>query len=125
VKNAVYALPVAAPAQEDFEWALKEITEAGGEGMILEARLIDGLLDAELRAMFNTAREVDYRALAKELRAAWLHRECRTRSGSNAAPGCSTICTRISADGGPDGSASSHWTRAGMRWTCDRVHIPQ
>jgi hypothetical protein len=70
VKHAVYALPAAAPAQEDFEWVLKEITEAGGEGMILEARLIDGLSDAEVRAMFNAAREADYRALAKELRAA-------------------------------------------------------
>ena len=35
VKNAVHALPAGAPAQEDFEWVLKEITEAGGEGMIL------------------------------------------------------------------------------------------
>jgi hypothetical protein len=70
VKNAVYALPAGAQAQEDFEWVLKEITEAGGEGMILEARLIDGLSDAEVRAMFNVAREADYRALAKELRAA-------------------------------------------------------
>jgi hypothetical protein len=70
VKNAVYALPVGAQAQEDFEWVLKEITEVGGEGMILEARLIDGMSDAEVRAMFNAAREADYRALAKELRAA-------------------------------------------------------
>lgn len=69
VKNAVYALPASASAQEDFEWLLKEITEAGGEGMIVEARLIDGLSDAEVRGLFNTAREVDYRALAKELRA--------------------------------------------------------
>jgi hypothetical protein len=70
VKNAVYALPAGTQAQEDFEWILKETTEAGGEGMILEARLIDGMSDAEVRAMFNAAREADYRALAKELRAA-------------------------------------------------------
>jgi hypothetical protein len=70
VKNAVYALPAGAQAQEDFEWVLKEITEAGGEAMILEARLIDGMSDAEVRAMFNASREADYRALAKELRAA-------------------------------------------------------
>jgi hypothetical protein len=70
VKNAVYALPAAAAAQEDFEWVLKEINDVGGEGMILAARLIDGMSDAEVRAMFNAAREADYRALAKELRAA-------------------------------------------------------
>jgi len=70
VKNAVYALPAGPQAQEDFEWALKEITAAGGEGMIFEARLIDGLSDDAVRALFNTAREAEYRALAKEIRAA-------------------------------------------------------
>jgi hypothetical protein len=30
VKNAVYALPARAQAQEDFGWALKEITATGG-----------------------------------------------------------------------------------------------
>jgi hypothetical protein len=68
VKNAVYALPAGMRAQEDFEWVLKEIIGAGGEGMILEARLIDGLSDGEVRALFNAAREADYRALANELR---------------------------------------------------------
>jgi hypothetical protein len=69
VKNAVYALPASAQAQEDFDWALKEITAAGGEGMIVEARLIDGLSDEAVRGLFNSAREADYRTLAKELRA--------------------------------------------------------
>ena len=69
VKNAVYALPAGSQAQEDFEWALKEITGAGGEGMIVEARLIDGLSDDAVRGLFNSAREADYRALAKEIRA--------------------------------------------------------
>src|SRR5690348_13398110 len=69
VKNAVYALPAGSQAQEDFEWALKEITGAGGEGMIVEARLIDGLSDEAVRGLFNSAREADYRALAKEIRA--------------------------------------------------------
>ncbi|HET7881782.1 MAG TPA: chromate resistance protein ChrB domain-containing protein [Acetobacteraceae bacterium] len=69
VKNAVYALPAGPQAQEDFEWVLKEIGEGGGEGLIVEARLIDGLTDDAARALFNTAREADYRALAKEIRA--------------------------------------------------------
>src|SRR5438067_2340591 len=70
VKNAVYVLPAGAEAQEDFEWVLKEIGAAGGEGMILEARLIDGLTDGEIRAQFNAAREADYASLEKEIRAA-------------------------------------------------------
>ena len=49
VKNAVYALPASPQAQEDFEWVLKEIADAGGEGMIVEARLIDGLSDEAVR----------------------------------------------------------------------------
>jgi hypothetical protein len=65
VKNAVYALPTGAQAQEDFEWSLKEIIAAGGEGMILEARLIDGLSDDAVRGLFNAASEVEYRTLAK------------------------------------------------------------
>jgi hypothetical protein len=69
VKNSVYALPAGSQSQEDFEWVLKEIGEAGGEGMIVEARLIDGLSDDAVRTMFNNAREADYRALAKEIRA--------------------------------------------------------
>jgi len=69
VKNAVYALPSGPQAQEDFEWALKEIAAADGEGLIVEARLIDGLSDDAVRGLFNSAREADYRALAKEIRA--------------------------------------------------------
>ena len=68
VKNSVYALPAGPQSQEDFEWVLKEIGEAGGEGMIVEARLIDGLSDDAVRTMFNNAREADYRALAREIR---------------------------------------------------------
>jgi hypothetical protein len=68
VKNAVYALPANEQTQEDFEWLLKEIAEGGGEAMVCEARLIDGLSDQEVRALFNTARDDDYEALAKEAR---------------------------------------------------------
>ena len=68
VKNAVYALPAGEQAQEDFEWLLKEVVEGGGEGFICEARLIDGLSDEEVRAMFNKARDADYDALTKEVR---------------------------------------------------------
>src|SRR5262249_4008317 len=68
VKNAVYALPANAETQEDFEWLLREITEGGGEAMICEARLIDGLTDQEVRSLFDAARDADYEALAKEAR---------------------------------------------------------
>ncbi|HEX9448099.1 MAG TPA: Chromate resistance protein ChrB, partial [Dongiaceae bacterium] len=60
VKNTVYALPADAETQEDFEWLLKEIIEGGGEAMVCEARLVDGLSDAEVRALFDAARDADY-----------------------------------------------------------------
>ncbi|HEY9346436.1 MAG TPA: chromate resistance protein ChrB domain-containing protein [Inquilinus sp.] len=68
VKNTVYALPSNAETQEDFEWLLKEIVEGGGEAVVCEARLVDGLSDAQVRALFDTARDEDYGALATEAR---------------------------------------------------------
>jgi hypothetical protein len=69
VKNAVYALPAGEQAQEDFEWLLKEISDGGGEGMICEARLLDGLSDDDVRALFNQARSQDYADVSKDARA--------------------------------------------------------
>jgi len=47
VKNSVYALPASAEAQEDFEWLLREIQEGGGEALVCEARIVDGMTDQE------------------------------------------------------------------------------
>jgi hypothetical protein len=66
VKNAVYVLPAGEQAQEDFEWLLKEISDGGGEGMICEARMIDGLTDDDVRNLFNAARAHDYADFARE-----------------------------------------------------------
>src|ERR1700752_3596585 len=69
VKNSVYVLPANDEAREDFQWLLREIVDGGGEACICEARMIDGLTDAEVRALFDTVRDADYRELADELRA--------------------------------------------------------
>src|SRR5438445_11120526 len=45
VKNAVHVLPMNEETQEDFEWLLREIREGGGEAVVCEARLMDGLSD--------------------------------------------------------------------------------
>ncbi|MBB6487022.1 chromate resistance protein ChrB domain-containing protein [Rhizobium lusitanum] len=68
VKSTVYALPANAETQEDFEWLLKEIVEGGGEAMVCEARLIDGLTDAQAHALFDAARDEDYGTIATEAR---------------------------------------------------------
>jgi hypothetical protein len=69
VKNAVHALPMNEETQEDFEWLLREIVEGGGEAVVCEARLIDGLSDQEVRALFDHARDADYEEVAKDVRA--------------------------------------------------------
>jgi len=69
VKNSVYALPEGEQTLEDFQWLLREIEQGGGEGMICEANLVDGLNDQEVRSLFDAARDADYAELAKELRA--------------------------------------------------------
>ena len=69
IKNAVHALPMNEETQEDFEWLLREIREGGGEAFVCEARLIDGLSDEEVRALFDRARDADYAELAKQAQA--------------------------------------------------------
>jgi hypothetical protein len=68
VKNSVYVLPAGDQTREDFQWLLKEITAGGGEGMICEARLLDGLSDDEVRGLFSAARDTDYDVIAKSAR---------------------------------------------------------
>ncbi len=68
IKNSVYALPANEGTQEDYQWLLREIQEGGGEGMICEARLVDGLSDAQVRQLFDQARDADYEAVLIEAR---------------------------------------------------------
>jgi hypothetical protein len=83
VKNAVHALPMNEETQEDFEWLLREIREGGGEAFVCEARLIDGLSDEEVRALFDRARDGDYAELAKEARV--VAKALRRKARGNAA----------------------------------------
>lgn len=68
VKNSVYVLPSNDQTEEDFEWIRREIVDGGGEAMVCEARMIEGLDDQEIRQMFRAERDVDYDAAANEAR---------------------------------------------------------
>jgi hypothetical protein len=70
VKKTVHALPCTEESREDFLWTAKEIEAAGGEAFICEARLLEGVTDAQLRSAFRAARDADYGAVAKEAAAA-------------------------------------------------------
>ncbi len=66
LKNAVYVLPDRSSSVDQFRALLRELERAGGSGHICEAKFADG--DAGIRALFEKARDADYRALEKELR---------------------------------------------------------
>ena len=69
VKSSVYVTPRTDESQEDLEWILREIVKGGGDATICEARFIEGLEDDQIEALFNAARESDYRQIADEARA--------------------------------------------------------
>jgi hypothetical protein len=69
LKNSVYVLPSRDETREDFQWLLRTIVAGGGEGTLVEARIVDGFADQELEALFQAARDADYQAIAEEARA--------------------------------------------------------
>lgn len=69
VKNAVYAMPASEKSAADVAEVVREIAAGGGEALVCRARLIDGLTDTDMRALFDAARDADYEELAQEARA--------------------------------------------------------
>jgi hypothetical protein len=69
IKASVYALPHDAPGSlEDLQWVSREIVSAGGEATVCEARLVEGLTDEAVEALFRAARDADYAQVAEEAR---------------------------------------------------------
>jgi hypothetical protein len=68
IKNSVYALPSSDQALEDLNWVLREIVEGGGDASLVEARLVEGLNDEQVKEMFRAARDADYQAIANDAR---------------------------------------------------------
>jgi len=93
VKNAVHALPMGEGTQEDFEWLLREITQGGGEAILCETRLIDGLSDEQVRKLFDEARDADYAEIAKETRG--LSKSLRPKLGADAIKELRTQAARL------------------------------
>ncbi|MHB1862096.1 MAG: chromate resistance protein ChrB domain-containing protein [Gemmatimonadaceae bacterium] len=69
IKNSVYVLPHRPDTREDFEWVAREIRESGGEAVIADAALIEGLSDAGVRELFAAARDEEYASILADGRA--------------------------------------------------------
>lgn len=68
VKNSVYVLPKNEQTQEDFQWVLREVVQAGGDASLCEARFVEGISDDGVEELFRSAREADYQSISKEAR---------------------------------------------------------
>jgi hypothetical protein len=68
IKDSVYVLPANEQAHEDLNWVLREIALGGGDGSLVEARLVEGLSDEQVKDLFRAARDADYAALGDEAR---------------------------------------------------------
>lgn len=66
VKNAVHALPLNETARQIFSALTKEVVQGGGEAFVCEAKLLHGLADIDVRALFDAARDADYDDLLRE-----------------------------------------------------------
>jgi hypothetical protein len=68
IKNSVYALPNTEQGHEDFQWTVREILAGGGEAMVCNAELVDGLSDEQVVKMFRSARGADYKEVLQEVK---------------------------------------------------------
>lgn len=65
LKNAVHVLPQGEQNEAAFRDLLAEILSSGGEAVLIDARMIDGQSDSELRSLFDAARDADYDELVQ------------------------------------------------------------
>ncbi|MFN3077671.1 MAG: chromate resistance protein ChrB domain-containing protein [Alphaproteobacteria bacterium] len=68
VKNSVYVLPRTDRTVEDLQWVRREIEDGGGEAAVCEARFVGGIDDHQIRALFDDARDAEYREIASDAR---------------------------------------------------------
>lgn len=66
IKPAVYVMPATPSAKEDFGWIAKEITDSGGEAVLVKARFLEGLSDASIISLFQSTRKEDFKKLQTE-----------------------------------------------------------
>jgi hypothetical protein len=66
VKSSAYLLPYSEANEEDFRWLCQEITDGGGEAMLLMAYGLSAKEEEEIVRLFQEARSKDYEAFIEE-----------------------------------------------------------
>ncbi|MFZ2998320.1 chromate resistance protein ChrB domain-containing protein [Sphingobium sp.] len=64
LKNAVHVLPLRPDHIAVFQELMEEIIAGGGEATLIEARLLAGQHDGDVRGLFDAARDADYDEIA-------------------------------------------------------------
>jgi hypothetical protein len=67
LKGAVYVLPASDEHQELFQWIIGEVKALGGDGAFVRTSRVETIPNPEVRALFNTQRDAEYRELDKVL----------------------------------------------------------
>ena len=67
LKGAVYILPANDEHEELFQWIIGEVKSLGGDGAFVRTPTVETIPDADVRALFNTQRDDEYRELDKVL----------------------------------------------------------
>ena len=68
LKHAVHVLPRSPESETAFRDLLAEIVASGGDATLIEARLLVGQSDADIRLLFDAARDADYDDIAQSAR---------------------------------------------------------
>lgn len=65
LKNTVYVLPATGEAREDFRWLRREIQADGGDAMVFEADIVEGVARGSIERQARMERDEEYRQLAR------------------------------------------------------------
>ena len=68
IKNSVYVLPANAPHRAGLGEVARDILRAGGEALVCEAQLVEGLADGAVEDLLRAARDAEYAAITREAR---------------------------------------------------------
>ncbi|MBT2246004.1 chromate resistance protein [Sphingobium sp. BHU LFT2] len=68
IKNAVHVLPKTPEHESTFLELLNEIVTNGGEAILIDLRLLAGMTDGDVQALFDGARDTDYDEITQSAR---------------------------------------------------------